>query len=465
VLVSFALIQPRHRAVIAAFLVAWLFLPMTGYSIPGLPDYTKMSATSYGLVLGILLFDSGRLTQFRPRWFDLPMVMWCLVPFASSISNGLGAYDGVSASVGHVVTWGMPYFIGRVYFTTPAAMRELAIGLVIGGLLYVPLCLYEVRMSPQLHTMFYGFHQHSFAQTKRFGGWRPVVFMQHGLMVAMWMCMTALIAWALWYRGKIKGVRHVPMSWLAAGLIVTAVLCKSVGALVLMLGGMGVFWLIRSRRRAWPLLLVMAVVPAYIGVRAPGLWSGRDLVAAAGMIGERQAGSLRFRMENEDILAEKAMQRPLVGWGGWGRNRVHDEETGRDISVTDGLWIIALGQHGVIGVSGLFGSLLLPGALLVRRICGPQGRTLPPESAVPPLILATVVTLYAIDCLPNGMINPIFTLTSGALGGLLAAGAINPMRISIPASRRRRNPAPASTASPPGPAARPAPPRVSSHPR
>ena len=45
VLALFALLPPR-RAVVTAFLAAWLFLPMAGYGVKGLPDYTKMSATA-----------------------------------------------------------------------------------------------------------------------------------------------------------------------------------------------------------------------------------------------------------------------------------------------------------------------------------------------------------------------------------------------------------------------------------
>ena len=65
----------------------------------------------------------------------------------------------------------------------PASQRTLLISIFIGGLLYVPLCLFEIRMSPQLHKLVYGFHQHIFAQTFRFEGWRPTVFLQHGLAV------------------------------------------------------------------------------------------------------------------------------------------------------------------------------------------------------------------------------------------------------------------------------------------
>lgn len=55
--------------------------------------------------------------------------------------------------------------------------------LVIAGLIYTVPMLYEIRMSPQLHTIFYGYFPHSFGQQARGGGFRPVVFMGHGLLV------------------------------------------------------------------------------------------------------------------------------------------------------------------------------------------------------------------------------------------------------------------------------------------
>ena len=55
VLVLFAALPPR-RAVPVSFIGAWLFLPMAGWDLSGLPDYTKTSATSVGALLGVLLF-------------------------------------------------------------------------------------------------------------------------------------------------------------------------------------------------------------------------------------------------------------------------------------------------------------------------------------------------------------------------------------------------------------------------
>ena len=64
ILLLFAWLPPR-RALIAATIISWLFLPNALYAIPGFPDYSKTSATTAGTFLGALLFDSSRLMRFR----------------------------------------------------------------------------------------------------------------------------------------------------------------------------------------------------------------------------------------------------------------------------------------------------------------------------------------------------------------------------------------------------------------
>ena len=91
----------------------------------------------------------------------------------SSLVNGFGLYFALSASVGHFIKLGLPYLIGRLYYCDEGGQRELAIGILIGSLIYVPLCLYEIRMSPSLHLNLYGYFHTDFAATRRGGGFRP----------------------------------------------------------------------------------------------------------------------------------------------------------------------------------------------------------------------------------------------------------------------------------------------------
>jgi hypothetical protein len=415
VFLLFMLLPPR-RAVIAAFLLAWLFLPMAGFKIAGLPDYTKMSATCFGVLLAAAVFDADRLLSFRYRWFDVPVTIYCLSPFVTSVVNGLGAYDGMSMVILQVVTWGLPYFIGRVYFADLDGVRELALGMVVGGLIYVPLCWFEIRMSPQLHRMIYGYHQHSFIQQIRFGGYRPMVFMQHGLMVAMWMALTGLIALWLWRSRTFTKVAGMPAWLLVPCLLLTALLCKSSYAILLMIGGIGVLYattLIRSRIFIYMLL---CVAPIFMATRATGVWSGQWMIDFAEKnFGADRAQSIWTRVINDNALAAKAMERPVWGWGGWGRARDYNE-LGKT-ATTDALWIITLGNAGIVGLAGLTLMLLLPILLAMHDF--PIATWSYPRVA-PVIALALVLVLYMLDHLMNGMVNPIFMLATGSLGSMHA---------------------------------------------
>src|SRR5687767_4432675 len=116
VLFLFTVLQPRH-AVITAYVGGWLFLPVFAIDVVGLPPFSKVSASAYAVLLGAILFDLDRLLTFRPRWFDLPMAVWCCSPLFASLSNGLGWYDGLSGILSEIVLWGIPYYLGRVYFS------------------------------------------------------------------------------------------------------------------------------------------------------------------------------------------------------------------------------------------------------------------------------------------------------------------------------------------------------------
>lgn len=418
-------VLPARRAMLASVMLGWLFLPMAGLQLPGLPDFTKLTATSLAALLGAIVLDGGRFASLRPRWFDVPMVLWCLAPSASSVINGLGAHDALSSVYGQVVQWGIPYLLGRLYITDLPAMRDLAMAVFIGGLVYAPLCLYEVRMSPQLHNIVYGFHQHSWLQVRRLGGWRPTVFMQHGLAVGMWMTATALVGSWLWYAGRQKTLWRVPMTVWLMMLGGTAVVCKSLGALALLFT-VGPLMVVSKWLRTTVLLWALAMAPVlYMAVRSTGAWAGEGLVdIAEAVAGYDRAGSLQFRMQNEDYLVAHAMQSPILGWGGWGRNR--PPHMG-DEAVTDGLWVVVLGKYGLVGLVLWTLVMMLPVWLTLLRY---PVRTWRDPWVAAPVVVAVMLLLFMIDCLLNAMLNPVFTV---AVGGALNVASLPRPR---PAARR-----------------------------
>lgn len=426
-LLLFTVLRPRH-AVLASYIGAWLFLPIHGVKVNILPDITKVTISSFSVLLCVMIFDSARLMNFRPRWFDLPMFVWCLSPFVSSMVNKLGPWDGTSAVIAQLVLWGIPYYLGRCYFTDWEAFRELGIAMMIGGLVYVPLCLFEMKMSPVLHKWIYGRVQHSYAQNFRMGGWRPMVFMQHGLAVGFWMTACSLAAVWLWRTGSLKKLLGIPTGPLAAGLVVITVMCKATaGTLFLMAGLATLFW-IRGFRNALPLWLLLAVAPVYMVARASDNMTGEAGVRlAAELFGENRAQSLQTRFNAENLLVDRALEAPFFGWGRWNPEdpekpkwRVYDPETGKDQAITDGMWVITMGVYGLVGLVSVTLAILLPTVLLLWRV--PAAYWSHPLVAAP-AAMAVLLPLHMLDNLLNAMLNPLFVMIMGGLSALATSAA------------------------------------------
>lgn len=419
VLAIFALTSAR-RAVLATVVVSWLFLPVpfeyhAYIFVKGFPDLDKAMVTSVSVMAAVTIFDLQRIGRFKPRWMDLPMLIWCLCPLGSSLSNGLGAYDGVSGIVDHVIIWGVPYFIGRLYFNNPQAIKELAVAIIIGGLIYVPLCLWEVKMSPQLHFELYGYHPAPFRHHKRYDGYRPMVFMSSGLMIGVWLASATITAYWLWISGQLKKYQGSPILIALALLTITTVLCKATLAIVLLVGGGGALLSVRKLKLTAPLILLIAAIFVYLGVRSTNWWSGLVLVDAADTaINESRAQSLEFRLRHEKLLADKALEKPLAGWAS--NFRVTDDE-GEDISVTDSMWIITFGRNGYLGLLSLFVAQLLPSMVFLHKF--PAKRWRDPPIAVG-AVFSVLLILYVVDNLFNNFPNPVYIMMIGGLTSLIA---------------------------------------------
>ncbi|MBD3880500.1 O-antigen ligase domain-containing protein [Phormidium tenue FACHB-886] len=410
---------PARKAVIISFLVAWLFLPQAELMLPGVPDYNKISATCYGILLATFIFDVGRFQTFKFGWLDLPMLIWCLCPFVSSMTNDLGAYDGFSAALDQTMRWGVPYFLGRIYLNNLEGLRQLAMGIFVGGLVYVPLCLIEVRLSPQLHRYLYGGFPHSFGQTIRDGGYRPNVFMETGLMVGAFMLAATLIGIWFWQTGMVKQLWNIPMSWLVWTLIITFALLKSYGAYSLLIVGVGIMFIAKQFRTALPVYMIIVGIGAYLYINAATeTYSSDQLVEALSSIfPPERIQSYEFRLENEELLVDRARQQIWFGWGGFGRSRQVINALGERIeAIQDSLWVIAFGANGMVGLVSCFTAMLLP---VTAMFVGPySAQHWFNRKVAGAAVLGIIVVLYMVDCVLNAMINPIYILACGGIASV-----------------------------------------------
>ena len=404
-------VWPTQRAIVGSTIIGWLFLPNAAYELPGFPDFTKTNATILAAFLGALVFQPQPLLRLRPCRWDLPVAVMCFCPALSSLANDLGGYEAMSSSLAATVTWGLPYILGRAFFNNMNALKELAIGIMIGGIVYVPLCLWEIRMSPQLHYDFYGFRTQLFAYGSRFGGYRPSVFMWTYLPVVMWLSMSVIICFQFWSFKSIRRMFHIPIGLHLIALLVTLFLCKQFIAAILVPSGIGILWVAKRHRVTLPYVILLLGIPFIMGLRATGAWSARSFLDVVSEISAERAQSLEFRLINEDEMAAQARLRPVFGWGGFGRNRVVDEE-GRDQSITDGLWIIEFGTHGMLGLLGLIGLFFFPLFRLWQRSSKADWRN---KQLMPAATCAVCVLMVFLFNIPNASDNPIVTLMIGGL--------------------------------------------------
>ena len=435
-------VMPRAQALATTIIGGYVLLPTgIGLDLPVVPRLDKASIPALSAAMALLIgMGSGRLHSVRgayppsrdgqaaakrPRAAPGALLLAALTallflsPFLTILTNsdpvavgpqrvlpGLGLYDAASVISGLLVTV-LPFILAQRYLCTPRDHAVLLGVIATAALLYSLPTLWEIRMSPQLHRQFYGFFPHSWAQHVRDGGFRPIVFLQHGLWLAIFMAMGTLAAAAL--------VRHMTgraaILWLFATgwLFMTLALSNSLGALLIALVLLPVTLLSGAR------LQLVAATTVAVGLLVYPMLRGADLVpvdrivAVAERIDAQRAASMRYRFDNEDILLEKAQEKPLTGWGTWGRNRVYDD-TGRDISTTDGAWVIIVGSHGWLGYVARFGLLCLPIVFLFRR-----RHEIGISHATAGLTILMAANLT--DMIPNATLTPVTWLVGGALAG------------------------------------------------
>lgn len=439
------------RALIWTILGGYLLLPpLTAFNFPVIPDLDKVSVPNLMALACALWLVKDRIS-FVPKSpiGKALIVAYVLSPFGTVLTNtdplifreaminGMRIYDSL-ASISYQLIALLPFFLARRYLGTPEGMRAVLAALAAAGLGYSLPMLVEVVMSPQMNVWIYGFFQHDFWQTVRYGGYRPVVFLPHGLWVAFFAFM-ALAAAVTLFRHVAPEARPkalVVMVYLAAMLV----LCRSAGPLVYALGVVPLILLVPVRLQLLIAAGLAVVVITYPVLRGAHLVPIDQILAFADTLSPERAYSLRFRIENEEILLARAQERPWFGWGGYGRAFTHDPITGRQLNIADGAWVILMGTYGWVGYVAEFGLFALPLLLLGREALMQPKAELSPWVGAVALILGANMT----DLLPNATQIPFTWLMAGALLGEAERLAV--LRRSAETARREARNRPGGTA-------------------
>lgn len=413
---------PPGRALIWTVLAGYLLLPpLTAINLPAVPDLDKTSVPNLA-ALAMAWFVLGDRIGLNPgsRAGRVLIALFVLSPFATVLTNGepidieagniqgMSIYDSIAAVANRIIVI-LPFFLARRYLATPEAMRDVLVALMLAGLVYSVPMLIETRLSPQINIWVYGFFQHDFSQTLRGGGYRPLVFLPHGLWAAFFALMCFVAAMVLFRAATPEERPKRALVMVYLGLLVLA--CKSLGPTVYALALAMMVLFLGRRTQVLIAALLAVVVVSYPLSRGLHLVPVDRLVAAAIEFNPLRGESLAYRIGNEEALLDHAAAKPLFGWGGYNRNMLHDPITGRVTTITDGWWIITLGVYGWLGYIAEFGLLALPLLLLAREALA--ARDLSPHAAAVALLLA----FNMVDLLPNATLIPFTWLMAGAVMG------------------------------------------------
>ena len=307
-----------------------------------------------------------------------------------------------------------PFFVGMRFLSSDNGRALLLKSLPTAALFYSIPMLFEIRFSPQLHTWVYGFFPHSFAQQIRGTGYRPVVFLGHGLEVALFASM-AFISAVIAVRAKLRILR-LPAVPVASYLAVILVLCKTLGAMLYAI--IAVPLVLFTRPKTWVRFscAILLVVCSYPLLRTYHLVPVNQFSALANKISVDRSSSFEMRVRNEDMILSKANEKPFFGWGTWGRHRVYDRSSGEDISITDGWWAIEFGMFGWLGylsLLGLFTTAVMRARTVVRE----------PNTEAQFVLggLSLLLAVNMIDLIPNADLLPFTYVMAGSIAGCVRA--------------------------------------------
>lgn len=441
-------------AVLLTLIGGFLLLPVRGsLDLPVLPALSKTTVPSLtAFVIGAAILSS-RMKEFapgsiQPGWLPrnklILGLLGCVViaPFLTVLFNsdrlvygptvlqGLRVYDGFSIVMRSFVLV-LPFLLARKYLARPEDHKTVLLVLCFAGLAYSLLALLEVRISPKINVLVYGFFAHDWHQHVRGGQYRPLVFLKHGLWLGLFIAGTVIAAGICWRMMKGNRTKYLlALGW----LFVTLFLARTLGAFLIVLMILPIALFLTVRLQLICAGVLACIVLFYPMLRGAGFIPTEHAVSIANSINPERADSLSFRLTHEDKLLVKANQRPIWGWGSWGRNRVYNEQ-GQDVSVTDGSWIIAIGSYGWVGYIGRFGLFTLPIILFAF-----SRRRSDVTLATSGLCLVMVVNL--IDMIPNSSLTPLTWMVAGALAGRLElrAGQTSEDEMSDPVETGQRGP-------------------------
>jgi len=338
----------------------FLVLPVRLYiDFPLIPPLGKESITVISALIGCVYIKKIKIKLLPKKGIERWLVIILLIsPLITVVNNqevynfipGLTFHDAFSSIVNQYIKL-LPFILGMQLIKTYEDQLVLFKLLAASAVFYSLLILFEIRMSPQLHTWVYGYFPHSWGQQFRFDGFRSVAFMGHGLIVSMYLAIV-LGATSILMKQKVK-ILGVSTIWpFILYFTILLLLNKTVSGFVLGVVLLVAIVFLSQNMIRYLAIGLIGIVLLYPALLIFDLFPHRYLIELATNFDVDRGSSLEFRFYHEGLLLDHARDKLFFGWGGWSRNRVVD-------SVKDGYWIGVLGVHGLVGFMSLFGLAVL----------------------------------------------------------------------------------------------------------
>jgi hypothetical protein len=412
---------PTKQAIFYAIMGSVLLLPASfEVDLPLLPPLNRETITALSIVIFLFLlgkkfriFQPGLIIKFIFGYTVVLVISASLnsapVVNGSRLLPGLTSYDAFTGAL-KMLLWLMPFFLGRFFFSNLKEMEGIFKALVIIALFYTLPMLLEFRISPQLHRMFYGYHASDFIQQMRGSGYRPAVFVGHGLPLAFWLSSCIIISMAL-LKNKIR-IARPSTKMIVFYLVGILAFTKTWSAIIYVIfGAISIYKLSPVKQIKWA-FLIAALVMLYPVTKMMGVFPDQEIIATISEYNVDRADSMNTRFVNEEALLKHALKKPYFGWGGWGRNRIYDEY-GKDTVITDGKWIMEIGTNGALGFFFYYAIFLTPLLLAAKNVRYIEDIKEQRYFAA----LAIILAICIIDSIPNTNMGPMHLLFAGALLG------------------------------------------------
>jgi hypothetical protein len=433
-LLLFRVVAPT-RAVAVTCLAGWLVLPVgnfpaesaeagfpywiVGAAVPSDMLLTKMWWPPVVALAGALWTDRETLGRWRPGSADIPMLLWCLWPIVQRSFAASPEPPPWIATLYLGAAWGVPWLLGRVYFSGLAGGRCL-IGAIVAGLVVIaPIALIEGSLGPKVYGWLYEPHPFRFDGSQRYIGFRPLAFFENGNQYGIWVAATALAAIWLWKTASGPRVRTWRAAVAALALVVTLT-SQSVGALLLLCAGLAASWAIGRPLVRWMFVMILLLMAGGGAIYLSGALPLRTLAndttigrQVVDFVRSAGRGSLIWRVARDQDALTTIAEHPIAGNARWDWWRQNDERPW-------GLALLIFGQFGLIGLVLCFGSLLSPALRVFDERW--SFRNWRPDYPVAPLGLIVLMALG--DALLNSFFFYPSILAAGALGSAVERGSV-----------------------------------------